>query len=65
MSSENSKTSEPYWLLPNFLDKTNLKRSYMYVAPSNPSMHYTWKNIKTYENNKFKILVPKWSEKFE
>ena len=39
--SENSKTSDPHILLPNLLDKANLKRSDKYVALSNLSIYYT------------------------
>ena len=46
MDSENSKTSKPFRLLLNLADKLNLKRSGKYVALSNRSMYYTWKNIK-------------------
>ena len=44
--SENSKTLEAHRLLLNFADKIILKRSDKYVALSNLSMYYTWKNIK-------------------
>ena len=46
MNSENSETSNPYRLLLNLLDKINLKRNDKYVALSNLSIYYTWKNIK-------------------
>ena len=60
MNSENSKTSDSRRLLPNLLDKVNLKRSHKYVALSNLSIYYTWKNIKkSYKNNKFKISAPR------
>ena len=56
MNSENSKTSNSCTLLLNLSDKLNLKRSAKYVAFSNLSIYYTWKNIKnSYKNNKFKI----------
>ena len=45
MNSENSKTSDPHRLLFNFADKINFKRSDKYVALSNLSIYYTWKNI--------------------
>ena len=49
-----------------FLDKINLKRSVKYVALSNLSIYYTWKNIrKSCKNNKFKTSAPKWNEEFE
>ena len=66
MNSENSKTSDSRRLLPNLLDKVNLKRSHKYVALSNLSIYYTWKNIKkSYKNNKFKISAPRQNEEFE
>ena len=46
MSSKNSKTSNPHGLLLNLTDKINLKRSDKYVALTNVSIHYTWKDIK-------------------
>ena len=40
--------------------------SYKYVALSNRTIYYTWKNIKkSYKNNKFKISAPSCNEKFE
>ena len=66
MNSENSKTSDPHGLLPNLIDKINLKRKDKYVALSNFSIYYTWKNIKkSFKNNKFTISAPTWNEKFE
>ena len=66
MNSENSKTSDLHRLLLNLIDKINLSRSVKYVALSNLSIYYTWKNIKkSYKNNKFKILGPTWNEEFE
>ena len=46
INPENSKTSDPHRLLLNLSDKINLKRSDKYVALSNLSICYTWKNIK-------------------
>ena len=66
MNSGNSKTSDPHRLLLKLLDKINLKRSDKYVALSNLTISYTWKNIKkSYKNNKFKISVPTWNEEFK
>ena len=31
----------------------------------NLSIYYTWKNIKSSYNNKFKISAPAWNDKFE
>ena len=64
MNSENSKISDPPRLLINLSDKIDLKRSDKYVALSNHSIYYTWKNIKqSYKNNKFKISAQTWNEK--
>ena len=66
MNSENSKTSDPLRLLLNLPDKIDLKRSDKYVALSNLSIHYTWKNItKSCKNDKFKISALTWNEEFE
>ena len=46
MNSENSKTSDPHRLFLNLTDKISLTRSDKYVALSNLSIYYTWKNIK-------------------
>ena len=66
MNSENSRTADTHRLLLNLIDKINLKRSDKYVALSNISIYYTWKNIKkSYKKNKLKISAPKWNEEFE
>ena len=66
MNSENSKTSEYHILVLKLTDKLDLRRGQKTVALSNLSIYYTWKNIKnSYNNNKFKISAPTWSEEFE
>ena len=66
MNSENSKTSDSHRLLLNLTDKIDLRRNDKYIALSNLSICYTWKNIKkSYRNNKFKISVPTLNEEFE
>ena len=66
MNSENSKTSDPHRLLLNLSDKINLKGSDKYVALSNLSIYYIWKNIKqSHKNNKLKISAPTWNKEFE
>ena len=66
MNSKKSKTSNSHRLILNLSGKINLKRSDKYVALSNLSIYYTWKNMKnSYKNNKFKITAPTWNEKFE
>ena len=62
MNNENSKTSKPHILIL----KLDLRIGKKIIALSNLSIYYTWKNIKnSYNNNKFKISAPTWSDKFE
>ena len=66
LNSRNSKTSDPHRLLLNLTDKIDLKRKNKYIAFSNLSIYYAWKNIKkSYNNNKFKISAPSWNEQYE
>ena len=66
MNSESIKTSDHNRLLINLTDKIDLRRKDRYIALSNLSIYYTWKNIKkSYKNNKFKISAPTWNEEFE
>ena len=66
MNSENSKTSEYHVLMLKLTDKLDLRRGQKTVALSNLSIYYTWKNVKSsYNNNKFKISAPTWSEEFD
>ena len=47
-------------------DKLDLRRGQKTVALSNRSIYYTWKNVRSsYNNNKFKISAPTWSEEFK
>ena len=66
MNSENSRTSKYHVLVLNLTDKLNLRRGRKSAALSNLSIYYSWKNIKnSYNNNKFKISSPTWSDEFE
>ena len=66
MDSENSRTSEYHVLVLKLTNKLDLRRGQKTVALSNPSIYYTWKNVKSsYNNNEFKISSPTWSEEFE
>ena len=66
MNSENSKTSDTYRLSFNLPDKTGLRRSEKYVALSNPSIYYRWKNAKnSYKSNKFEISTSPWYGKHQ
>ena len=64
MNSENSKTPDSHRLLLNLFDKVDLRRKEKYVALTNLSIYYTWKNIKkSYKNNRF--FAPTWNEQIE
>ena len=66
MNSENIKFSKPHVLILNLTDKVDLRRDEKSIALSNLSIYYTWENIKSsYNNNKLKISVPTWNDKFE
>ena len=66
MDSENSRTSEYHVLVLKLTDKSDLRRGQETVALSNLSIYHTWKNVKSsYNNNKFKISAPTWSEEFK
>ena len=66
MNSENSITSEYYVLVLKLNDKLDLRKGQKSVASPNLSIYYTWKNIKSsYNNNKFRISAPTWSDEFE
>ena len=55
------RTSEYHVLVLKLADKLDLRRAQNNVAPSNLSIYYTWKNIKSsYKNDKFKISAPKF-----
>ena len=59
MNSENSKTSESHRLLLKLTDKIDLRRKDKYIALSNLSIYYAWKNVKrSYKNNIFKMSAP-------
>ena len=66
MKSESSKTSEPRVLIFKLTDKLGLRRDEKITALSNLSIYYTWKNIKSFDNNnKFKISTLTCNDKFE
>ena len=62
MSTENSKTSDPNIFRLYSTDKIDLKGNKK-IALSDLSIHCTWYNIKEqYNNNKFRLSGPTWSE---
>ena len=66
INSKNGRTSEYHVLVLKLADKLDLRRGQKSVTLSNFSIYHTWKNIKSsYNNNKFKISAPRWSDEFE
>ena len=66
MNSESSKISEPYVLRLKLNDKLDLRRGEKSITLLNLGNYYTWKNMKSSNNNnKFKISAPTWNDKFE
>ena len=50
----------------NLINELDLRRGEKIIALSNLSIYYTWKTMKSsYNDNKFKISAPTWSDKFE
>ena len=49
-----------------FTSKLDLRLGEKFIALSNLSIYYTWKNIKSsYNNSQFKISAPTWNDEFE
>ena len=66
MNTENSETSKPHVLALKLTNKLDLRFGEKVITLSNLSIYYIWENIKSpYNNNKFKISAPTWSDKFE
>ena len=66
MNSENNKKSKLHVLILKLTNKLDLRIGEKIIALSNPSIYYTWKNIKSsYNNTKFKISAPTWNVEFE
>ena len=55
MNSESSKTAKSHVLILKLTNKLDLRIGEKIIALSNLSIYYTWKNIKSSYNNKFKI----------
>ena len=66
MNLQNSRTSAYHVLVLKRTNKLDLRRGKKSIALSNLSTYCTWKNVKSsYNNNKFKISAPTWSDGFE
>ena len=66
MNAKNSKTNESHRFKYDLIDKLDLKNPNKNMALGNLSIYYTWKNVKSTDNNnnKFKISAPTWNETF-
>ena len=65
MNSANSETSKLHVLILKLTNTLDLRIGEKIIALSNLSIYYTWKNIKSSYNDKFKISAPTWNDKFE
>ena len=66
MNTKNSKTSEPHRFKLDLTDKLNLKNPNQNMALANLSIYYTWKNIKSKNNNnEFNTSAPTWNDTFD
>ena len=66
MNTENSKTSDSHRFKLDLTDKLSLKNPNKNMVLASLSIYYTWKNIKSkYDNNRFKISAPTWSDTFD
>ena len=61
---ENSKISEPHIFRLDLTDKRDLKDPKKNMALANLRIYYTWRNIKSEYNNKFKISAPTCNDAF-
>ena len=64
-NTKNSKTTEPHRLKYNLIDKLDFKNPNKNMALASLSIYYTWKNVKSIYNNKFKIFAPTWNDIFD
>ena len=65
MNSENSKNIKSHVLIVKLTNKLDLRIGEKIIGLWNLSIYYTWKNIKSSYNNKFKISAPTWNDEFE
>ena len=64
MNIENSKTNEPRRFRLTLADKLYLKDPSKNMALANLSIYYTWRNIQSANNNKFKISAPTQNDEY-
>ena len=59
------KMSKSHVLTLKLTSKLDLRLGEKVIALSNLSIYYTWKNMKSSRNNKFRIYAPTWNDEFE
>ena len=65
INTENGKTNESNRFRLYLTSKLDLRRKKT-ISLANLSIYYTWENIKSsYNDNRFKISSPTWSETFD
>ena len=65
INTENAKTNESNRFRLYFTNNIDLRRNKT-ISLANLSIYYMWENIQSsYDNNKFKISGPAWSETFD
>ena len=58
--------NEPHKFVLHLSQRLDLISANKYLVLQNLAIYYTWRNIsKQYKNNKRKIIVPTWNDKFE
>ena len=57
--------TEPHKFRLTLADKLNLEDPNENMTLVNLSIYYTWKNVKSACNNKFKISAPTWNNEFD
>ena len=65
MNTLNSKTNEFNRFVYQLTDKLNLKNPNKNIGLVNLSIYYTWKNVKSEYNNKFKVFAPTCNDAFD
>ena len=65
MNTKKSKTNQPNRFKYDLIDQLDFKNPNKNMALVNLSIYYTWKNVRSTYNKKFKISAPTWNETFD
>ena len=57
--------TEPHKFRLTLADKLNLQDPNENMTLVNLSIYYTWKNVKSAYDNKFKMSAPTWNDEFD